>query len=103
MTDVNKLEELAMSKKTIEVNGVKIDVKPKKKDLAVLMTTSKDLKPDDAEKTIDTIINIMKRANPDVKEEVLEDFVLKNFMKVLVEILKLFGFEAPDLKNLTSQ
>jgi len=104
MTDINKLEELASSQKTIEVSGVKIDVKPKKKDLATLLTVKKDVTPEDGEKTIDVIINIIKRANPNLKDEIIENFVLQNFMAILKEIMKLFGFEVPtETKNFKSQ
>ena len=103
MTDVSKLEELASKKKTIEVNGIKIDVKPKKKDLANLMTVKKELTTEDAEKTIDTIINIIKRANPDLNDELIENFVLQNFLPLLTEILRLFGFETPELSEIKKQ
>lgn len=77
----------------IEIDGIKIKVKPSVKDAEAFITLKQgDLSESDAQKITNILINMIERANPEEKREDIESFVAMNYGKLMQEIAVLYGF-----------
>lgn len=76
----------------IEVDGIKIKVKPKVKDAEALMTLKKETTDTDAKKLTNVMKDVIQRANPEENLEDIEAFITEHYASLLREIMVLFGF-----------
>ncbi len=88
-----KFEGLSKKIKTIEVDGEKLKIKPKRKDVVLFCTLSRaNLTEEDANKIFDILIEMIHRANPEADPADIEAYVTEHFGSLIMQIAPLFGF-----------
>ena len=103
---MNEVQFAGLSKKTktIEVDGEKLKIKPKRKDVVMFCTLNRDkLTEEDANKIFDILIEMIHRANPDVDPADIESYVTEHFGSLIMQIAPIFGFniDTTKLQDLT--
>lgn len=78
--------------KTIKIKDKRIPVRLKTKDAGrVLLLMKTELSEADADRISDIILNMVKRGNPNIDVDVLEDHVTDNYSDYFTELLVLVG------------
>lgn len=88
----NPFKNLKDKVREIEINGIKIKVKPKVKDAEALMTLKKETTETDAKKLTSIMREMIKRANPEEDPEDIEAYVAEHYIDLLKEVMVLYGF-----------
>ncbi len=76
----------------VEVDGIKIKVKPKVEDAEMFVTMKKEMDMSKAKEVTAILKKVIKRANPEAVDEDLEDFIEEHYGSLLKEITILMGF-----------
>lgn len=88
------ISKLVRKTSEIEIDGVKIAVKPTPRDAEMYLVAASNKQFDD--KTVSRITeimkNIVKRANPDISDEDLDALIAGHYGEFFTELSILFGF-----------
>jgi len=96
-----RFEGLSKKIKEIEIDGESLKIKPKRKDVEIFCTLSRDtFSEQDAKKVFDIFINMIQRANPGAAVEDIEAYVTEHFGSLVAKIAPLFGFEEINLNQI---
>ena len=99
--DEVRFEGLSKKIKEIEIDGEKLKIKPKRKDVEMFCTLSRDsFSEQDAKKVFDILISMIQRANPGINAEDIEAYVTEHFGSLVAKIAPLFGFGEINLDQL---
>jgi len=98
-------ENLSKRVKEIDVDGQKVLIKPKIKDVEAFITISDKMNEQDAQKLSTCFVNMIERAykKNEVKteREDIEDFVAEHYGTIMYSVMELFGFASKEkIENL---
>lgn len=82
--------DLSKKVKEIEVDGIKIKVKPKVEDAQVLFAMKRELTKEDTEEMGRIIKELIQRANPEENPKDIEAFAAEHFGSLVTEMLILY-------------
>jgi len=101
MTEMSQVKRLIRDYSEIKIGDTALKVKPIPKDaemvLVAIGSSKGKMTEADASKLTDVMRKIIKRANPDMKEEEIDSIIASNYGKLMEELLVLFGFASRDL------
>jgi len=93
-------ENLSKRVKEINVDGDKVFIKPKTKDVEAFITMSDKMNEQDAEKLTNCFVNMIERAykiqKQDVVREDIEDYVAEHYGTIMYAVMEIFGFASKD-------
>jgi len=96
MVETNPIKKLVRRNSEIKIGGEVIKVKPKPKDAEmILIVTSAGRSGIDekgASKLTEVMKAIIKRANPEITDDELDEIVATHYGEILEEIMVMFGF-----------
>lgn len=89
-------ENLSKRVKEVEIDGLKIFLKPKTRDVEKFLTMSDKMTEQDAKNLSDIFTSMITRAyemqDKKVVKEDVEDFVAEHYGSILYKTMELFGF-----------
>lgn len=93
-------ENLSKRVKEIDVDGQKLLIKPKIKDVEAFITMSDKMTEQDAQKLSSCFVNMIERAykKQEIKteREDIEDFVAEHYGTILYSVMEVFGFASKE-------
>lgn len=94
MTDVmnDHFANLTRTNREIDVDGIKIKVKAKVEDAELFLLMKKEMDSQRAKDITSIIRRMIKRANPEAKDDDIEDFIAEHYGSLMKEITILMGF-----------
>jgi len=88
-----KFEGLSKKIKTIEVDGELLKIKPKRKDVEIFATLSREkFTEEDSARITDILIDMIARANPEASKEDIEAYVVEHYGSLILKLAPIFRF-----------
>jgi len=88
-----KFEGLSKKIKIIEIDGEKLKIKPKRKDVEMFATLSREkFSKEDSASITDIMISMISRANPEANKEDIEAYVVEHYGQLILKLATIFRF-----------
>ena len=88
-----KFEGLSKKIKTIEIDGENLKIKPKRKDVEMFATLSREkFSKEDSANITEIMINMVSRANPEANKEDIEAYVVEHYGQLILKLATIFRF-----------